>query len=54
METSSLDRNKSLYECKISWNRIMKGIKILGLKFFDVVYVKSIVRKWCGILVIHK
>jgi hypothetical protein len=43
LETPSLDRNKLLYECKISWNRIVKGIKILILKGFDVVYEKSIV-----------
>jgi hypothetical protein len=26
-----------LYECKVSWNRIMKGIEILILKGFGVV-----------------
>jgi hypothetical protein len=54
LETPSLDRNKLLYECKVSWNKIVKGIEILILKGFGIVYVKSMVRKWCDILVIHK
>ncbi len=32
----------------------MKGIEILVLKAFGVVYVKFMVRKWYGILVIHR
>jgi hypothetical protein len=48
-KTLSLDRSKLLYECKISWNRIVKGIEILIFKGFGIVYVKSMVRKWCGI-----
>jgi hypothetical protein len=56
LETPSFDENKLLYECKVSWNKILKGIKILVLKFFDIVYVcvKSMVREWCDILFIHK
>jgi sporulation protein YlmC with PRC-barrel domain len=42
-KTPSLDKNKLLYECKIPYNRIVKVIKILILKGFDVVYVKFIV-----------
>jgi hypothetical protein len=53
-ETPSFDRNKLLYECKVSWNKIVKGIEILILKFFDIVYEKSMIQEWCGILVIHK
>ncbi len=54
METLSFDRNKLLYECKVSWNIIVKEIEILVLKGFGVIYVKFMVGKWCGILVIHK
>ncbi len=54
METPSFERNKLLYECKISWNRIVKGIEILILRGFGVVYVKSMVGEWCDILVIHR
>jgi hypothetical protein len=54
LETPSLDRNKLLYECKVSWNRIVKIIEILVLKGFGVVYVKSMVGKWCDILVIYR
>jgi hypothetical protein len=54
LETPSLDRNKLLYECKVSWNGIVKGIEILILKGFGVIYVKSMVGKWCDMLVIHK
>ncbi len=54
METPSLDRNKLLYEYKVSWNIIVKGIKIFILKGFGVIYVNSMVGKWCGILVIHR
>jgi hypothetical protein len=41
---------------KASWNRIVKGIKILILKGFNIVYmcVKSMVGEWCDILVIHR
>ncbi len=54
METPSFDRNKLLYECKVSWNRIVRGFEILVLKGFSVVYVRSTVGKWCGILIIHR
>jgi len=47
-------RNKLLYECKISWNRIVKGLEILVLKGFGVVYMKSMIGKWCGLLIIHR
>jgi hypothetical protein len=53
-KTLSLDRNKLLYECKVSCNRIVKGIEILILKGFDIVYVKSMIGEWCNILVIHR
>jgi hypothetical protein len=53
LETPSLDKKK-LYECKVSWNKILKGIKILILKGFGVVYVKFMVGEWCDILVIHR
>ncbi len=41
---------------KASWNKIVKGIGILVLKGFDIVYVcvKSVVGKWCDILIIHR
>jgi hypothetical protein len=41
---------------KVSWNKIVKGIEILLLKGFNIVYmcVKSMVGEWCGILVIYK
>jgi hypothetical protein len=32
----------------------VKGIEILVLKNFGIVYKKSMVRKWSGILVIHR
>jgi hypothetical protein len=54
LETPSLDKNKLLYECKVSWNKIVNGIEILILKGFGIVYVKSMVKEWCGILVIHR
>jgi hypothetical protein len=40
----------------LSLDRIVKGIEILILKGFDIVYVyvKSMVKKWCDILVIYK
>jgi hypothetical protein len=50
----TLDRNKLFYKCKISWNIIVKGIKILVLKGFSIVYEKSMVGGWYGTLVIHK
>ncbi len=54
METPSLDRNKLWYECKFSWNKIVKRIEIFVLKGFGVVYVKFMVGEKCDILVIHK
>jgi hypothetical protein len=33
-----------MYECKTPWNKIMKGIEILVLKGFGIVYVKSMVK----------
>jgi hypothetical protein len=35
-------------------DKIVKGIEILILKGFNIVYVKSMVGKRCGILIIHK
>jgi len=54
-KTLLLGENK-FYECKVSWNRIVKGIEILIFKDFCIVYecVKFIVGKWCGMIVIHK
>jgi hypothetical protein len=37
LETLSFDKNKLLYECKVSLNRIVKGVEIFVLKGFDVV-----------------
>jgi hypothetical protein len=54
LETPSFDKNKLLYECKIQWNGIVKGIKIFVSKGFGVVCVKSMVGEWCGTQVIHK
>ncbi len=54
METPSLYKNIFLYECEDSWNKIMKGIKILVFKSFNIVFVKSMVGEWCEILIIHK
>ncbi len=45
LEIPSLDRIKLLYECKVSWNIIVKGIDILILKGFSIVYAKSMVGK---------
>jgi hypothetical protein len=55
LQTLSLGENK-LYECKVLWNRIVKGIEILIFKDFCTIYesVKSMVGEWCGIIVIHK
>jgi hypothetical protein len=41
---------------KASWNRIVERIEIFVLKGFGIVYmcVKSMVGKWCDILVIYK
>jgi hypothetical protein len=50
----SFDRNKLLYECKVSWKIIVKGIEILILKGFGEIYMKSMVEEWCDILIIHK
>jgi hypothetical protein len=38
LETLSLDENKLLYECKVLWNIIVKGIEILDFKGFGKVY----------------
>ncbi len=32
----------------------MKGIEILVLKDFGIVYVKSMVEEWCAILIVHR
>jgi hypothetical protein len=52
LERLSLDENKLLHECKISWNRIEKGIEILVFKGFNKVYdcVKYMVGEWCVII----
>jgi hypothetical protein len=44
-----------LYEHKVSWDKLVKIIKILIFNFFDIVYecVKSLIREWCDIIVIH-
>jgi hypothetical protein len=54
--TLLFDKNKLLYECKVLWNIIVKGIEILIFKIFGIIYdyVKSMVREWCGIIVTHK
>jgi len=54
LKTLSLEINKLLYEYKISWDRIVKGIEILVLKGFGIIYVKSMVREWCDIQIIHR
>ncbi len=43
----SLKKNKLLYECKASWNRIMKRIEIIVFKSCGVIYncVKFIIKK---------
>ncbi len=53
MKTFSFDGNK-LYECKVLWNKIVKRIKILLLKSFNIicVCVKYMIEKWCGTLII--
>jgi hypothetical protein len=45
LKTPSLDKNKLLYECKVSWNKIVKIMKILFMKGFGVVYVYFTVKK---------
>ncbi len=40
-KTLSFDKNKLLYECKVSWNKIVKRIKICFLKGFGVVMSSS-------------
>jgi hypothetical protein len=37
LKTPSVNKNKLLYKCKVSWNRIVKGIEILVFKGFDIV-----------------
>jgi hypothetical protein len=56
LETFSFKKNKLLYECKIPWNRIVKGIEILVFKGSAIIYdyVKSMVGEWCGIIVTHR
>jgi hypothetical protein len=39
LQTPSFDENKLLYECKVLRNKIVKGIEILVLKCFNIVYV---------------
>jgi hypothetical protein len=34
----SLDENKLLYKCRISWNTLVKGIESLIFKGFNIVY----------------
>jgi hypothetical protein len=55
LETPSFEENKLLYECKVLWNKIVKGIKIFVFKSFSIVYdcVKFMVEKWCGTIVPH-
>jgi hypothetical protein len=36
-ETPSFDENKLLSECKVVWNKIVKGIEIFIFKGFDIV-----------------
>jgi hypothetical protein len=45
LETPSFKKNKLLYECKVSWNEIVKGIEILVFKGFGIIYdyVKSMI-----------
>ncbi len=56
METLSFDETKLLYECKVLWNIIVKGIEILVFKGFGKVYdyVKYMIKEWCGIIVTHR
>jgi hypothetical protein len=42
LKTPSLHENK-LYECKILWNKIVKGIEILILKGFNIMYDKPVI-----------
>jgi hypothetical protein len=41
LETLSFGENK-LYECKVSWNRIVKGIESLIFKDFCIIYEPEI------------
>jgi hypothetical protein len=43
LETPSKNKNKLLYECKILWNIIMKGIEILVLQGFEEVHGRRMV-----------
>ncbi len=54
LETPSFDGDKLLCECEVSWNRIVRGIEILVLKGFGIVYMNSMVGEWCVILIIHR
>jgi hypothetical protein len=47
LDTPSLYENKLLYECKVLWNKIVKGLEILICKDFDKVYdcMKYMVRE---------
>ncbi len=56
LERLSSNENKLLYEYKVSWNKIVKGIEILVFKGFDKVYdcVKYMVGKWYDIIVTHR
>jgi hypothetical protein len=57
LETPSLYENKLLYmNAQFYETKLWKELKIKNLKFFDIicVCVKSMVRKWCDILIIHK
>jgi hypothetical protein len=36
-ETLSIDENKLLYECKVLWNKIVKGIKNFVFRGFDII-----------------
>jgi hypothetical protein len=39
---------------KLHGKKTIKGIEILVLKGFGIVYVKFMLGEWCGILIIHK
>jgi hypothetical protein len=47
LETPSINENKLLYKYKVSWKKIVKGIEILILKGFGIIYkcVKPMERK---------
>jgi hypothetical protein len=42
-----------LYECKVLWNIIVKGIEIWIFKGKVYDYVKYMVGEWCGIIITH-